>query len=66
MQAQLEMIAGIHKEVGCNFSQSSFSGTWFVNLRITDTKEYPFINCNNCSRQRCYRFKSGKSVLPIN
>jgi hypothetical protein len=55
MVAQLELIGGMNRGQGCNFSKSSYSDTWFVNLRVTDDQSFPFVECKDCLKQTCYR-----------
>jgi hypothetical protein len=63
MQEQLELIARTDFKPSCNFSRSPLADTWFVNLRITESQKLPFVYCEECPRQRCYRFTSGNLIL---
>jgi len=66
MQAQLELIARRDTKPGCNFSQSPLKETWYVNLRVTDTQNYPFILCEKCTNTSCFRFKCGNLAYLAN
>lgn len=69
MQKQLELIARTDFKPSCNFSRSPLADTWFVNLRmfvnlrITESQKLSFVYCEECPRQRCYRFTSGNLIL---
>jgi hypothetical protein len=60
MKEQLELIARTNDKPGCYFSRSPLADTWFVNLRITESPALPFVHCDECPRQTCFRFEFGK------
>jgi hypothetical protein len=61
MEEQLELI-GLKNKQGCNFSRTPMADTWMVNIRITASEKFPFVHCDECPRQVCYRYRYGKSI----
>ena len=55
MNEQLVLIPRKNSKPGCNFSHSPLANTWQVNLRITDSENFPFVYCDQCQRVTCYR-----------